>query len=85
MCRGRKREGAIVITDPDVSARLTVTITLASGNSAIGSLTASSGNGESYTRATGVWTVTGTQMAVNGALAAMSFVPVANGVASTRS
>ena len=73
----------IVITDPDVSASLTATVTLAGGNSAIGSLTANSSKGESYTAATGVWTITGTQTAVNAALAAMVFTPVANSFANT--
>ena len=38
---------------------------------ATGVLTAASGNGESYTAGTGVWTVTGTLAQVNAALAAV--------------
>ena len=72
----------IVITYPEADA-FTATVSLASGNSAIGSFTANSGNGESYNAATGVWSVTGTKTAVNAALAAISFVPVANGFADT--
>ena len=41
------------------------------------------GKGEIYSAATGVWTVTGTLSNVNAALAAISFVPVANGFANT--
>jgi Ca2+-binding RTX toxin-like protein/bifunctional DNase/RNase len=72
----------IVITDPDADT-FTATVTMAGGNSTIGSLTASSGHGESYNVATGVWTVTGSKDYVNAALAALSFVPVANGFANT--
>jgi len=70
----------IVITDADTNDTFTATVTLAGG----GSLTAGSGNGEAYNAATGVWTMTGTQAAVNVALAAMSFVPAANSFADTR-
>ena len=74
----------IVITDPEAETNtFTATVTLAGGNSAIGSLSATSGKGETYSTATGVWTVTGTLSNVNAALAAMSFVPVANGFANT--
>ncbi|MGZ8236338.1 MAG: hypothetical protein ACXWTY_00510, partial [Methylobacter sp.] len=73
----------IVITDPDATNPFTATVTLAGGNSAIGSLSASSGNGETYSAATGMWTVAGTKTAVNAALASLSFVPVANGFANT--
>ena len=52
---------------------ITATLTLA--NTAAGVLTAASGNGETYTAGTGVWTVTGTQASVNAALAAVSFTP----------
>ena len=73
----------IVITDPDATDFFTATLTLASGNSAIGSLSANSGNGETYNAATGVWTITASLSAVNAALAAMTFNPVANGFAKT--
>ena len=72
----------IVIIDPDADT-FTATVIMAGGNSAIGSLSATSGKGETYNAATGVWTVTGTLTNVNAALAAMSFVPVANGFANT--
>ena len=63
----------IVITDGDVGEEVTVTLTLA--NTAIGSLTDDSGNGESYTGGTGVWTITGDVATVNTALAAVAFIP----------
>ena len=72
----------IRITYPEADT-FTATVTLAGGNSTIGSFTANSGNGESYSAETGVWTVTGTKTAVNAALAAMSFVPAANSFADT--
>jgi len=72
----------IVISDPDADT-FTATVTLAGGNSSLGSLTASSGNGESYSVATGVWTVSGTLAAVNAALAAMTFNPALNSFANT--
>ena len=72
-----------MITDPDASSTFTATVTLAGSNSAIGSLSANSGNGETYSAATGTWTVTGTLTAVNAALAALSFKPVTNGFANT--
>jgi hypothetical protein len=72
----------IVITDPDINP-FTATLSLASKNSTIGSLTATSGHGETYNAATGMWTVSGTKADVNAALAAVSFVPVTGGVAST--
>jgi len=61
----------IVITDDDLNETVTVTLTLA--NTAIGSLTADSGNGESYI--TGVWSITDDVATVNTALAAVAFVP----------
>ncbi|MCX7084519.1 MAG: FG-GAP-like repeat-containing protein [Methylococcales bacterium] len=73
----------IVITDPDANT-FTATLTLASKNSSIGSLTANSGHGETYSAATGVWSVSGTKVDVNAALAAVSFVPVSGGIASTK-
>ena len=66
----------IVITDPDTGDTITATLTLA--NTATGVLTAASGNGETYTPGTGIWTVTGSPAAVNTALAAVSFTPTAN-------
>jgi VCBS repeat-containing protein len=63
----------IVVTDPDTGETLTATLTLA--NPSYGTLTAASGNGESYTAGTGVWAITGTVAAVNAALAAVAFVP----------
>ena len=72
----------IVITDPDADT-FTATLILAGGNSAIGSLSASSGNGETYNAVTGVWAVAGTKATVNAALAGVSFVPVANGFTDT--
>ena len=50
----------IVVSDIDVNPAQTITATLTLANTAAGSLTAASGNGESYTAGTGVWTVTGT-------------------------
>jgi len=74
--------GDMVITDPDANT-FTAILTLANKNSTIGSLTAASGHGETYAAATGVWKVIGTKADVNAALAAVSFVPVTGGVAST--
>ena len=71
-----------MVSDPD-SDTFTATVTLAAGDSNLGSLTAASGNGESYTAATGVWTVSGTLAAVNAALAAMTFNPALNSFANT--
>ncbi len=72
----------MVVTDPDANT-FTATVSLAGGNSSMGSLTAGSGNGETYNAATGVWSVTGSKAAVNAALAALSFVPAANGFTNT--
>jgi len=55
-----------------------VTTVLTLDNTATGTLTASSGNGETYDGTTGVWTITGTLDIVNAALAAVSFIPAAN-------
>ena len=63
----------IIVSDADKGN--TVTATLALGNTAIGTLTASSGNGESFNSGTGVWRVTGSTTVVNAALAGVSFVP----------
>lgn len=57
------------IIDEEVSATLTLAMP------ANGSLTATSGNGETYDGGSGVWTVTGTADTVNAALAAVQFVP----------
>jgi hypothetical protein len=71
----------IVVSDTDSSATITATLTLA--NTAAGSLTASTGNGETYNSSTGVWTVTGSLTKVNAALAAVSFVPTSTNTADT--
>ena len=60
---------AMVVSDPDVSESITVTLTLA--NTATGALT--SNDGASYTAGTGVWTITGSVSAVNTALANSAF------------
>lgn len=77
----------IVITDPDpgklVTARLTLT------HAFLGSLTSSSGNGETYQvigqswARKGLWSVTGTVATTNAALAAVRFIPIENGDLST--
>jgi len=72
---------AIVVTNPDTEEAISATLTL--NNTAAGSLTASSGNGETYTQGTGVWTVTSAVANVNAALAAVSFVPVAGNTLDT--
>ena len=66
----------IVVSDPDTGDTITATLTLS--DPATGSLTATSGNGETYIAATGVWTVSSDVSTVNAALAAVSFVPVAD-------
>ena len=71
----------IVVTDPDANDTLTVTLSL--DNPATGTLTALSGNGESYNSASGVWTVTGSQSTVNAALANVSFLPQTNNDANS--
>ena len=71
----------IVVADPDAGDAITATLTLALP--AAGTLTAGSGNGETYTTATGVWTVNGTVAQVNAALAAVAFVPALNNDAGT--
>ena len=63
----------IVVSDPDAGDTITASLTLA--NTAAGSLSAASGNGETYTPGTGIWTVTGSVAGVNAALAAVAFVP----------
>ena len=71
----------IVVTDVDTGDTVTATLTLS--NTATGALTATSGNGETYTPATGVWTVTGDAATVNAALAAVAFIPAANNETDT--
>ena len=72
----------IVVSDVDTGETITATLTLA--NTATGALTTTSGNGETYTAGTGVWTVTGTVAAVNAALAAVAFQPtLSNSVDTT--
>jgi hypothetical protein len=71
----------IVVSDSNSSATITAKLTLA--NTSTGSLTASSGNGESYDSSTGVWTVTGSLTKVNAALAAVAFVPASTNAANT--
>ena len=66
----------IVVSDPDTGDTLTVTLTL--DNTATGSLSALSGNGESYNAGTGTWSITGTASQVNAALASVSFIPQSN-------
>jgi hypothetical protein len=72
---------AIVVSDADANATITATLTLA--DVAAGSLTANSGNGETYNATTGVWTVTGSLSSVNAALAAVAFIPAANNTSNT--
>jgi uncharacterized repeat protein (TIGR02059 family) len=68
----------IVITDPDSGETITATLTLS--NPAAGTLsTGTYGSATSvFSAATGVWTVTGSVVDVNAALAAVSFTPAAN-------
>jgi hypothetical protein len=61
-----------------------ITVTLTLDDAANGALSADSGNGESYNAATGVWSVSGSSVTVNAALAAVSFVPNANSPASVQ-
>ncbi|NIV45881.1 MAG: DUF4347 domain-containing protein, partial [Gammaproteobacteria bacterium] len=70
----------IVVSDVD-SANITVTLTLS--DPATGTLTAASGNGESYNTVSGLWTVTGTLAQVNAALAAVTFLPATENDVST--
>jgi hypothetical protein len=64
----------IVVSDQDTGDEITVTLTLS--DTAAGSLTTGSGNGETF--GNGVWTVKGTVDQVNAALAAVRFTPAAN-------
>jgi parallel beta-helix repeat protein len=63
----------IVVTDPDVGDTITAELTLA--DTSTGTLSASSGNGESYNAGTGIWTISGIVSQVNAALAAVAFLP----------
>lgn len=66
----------IVVSDFDPGEQITATLTLA--DPVTGTLSASSGNGETYDAGTGVWTVTGSVAQVNAALADVAFLPAAN-------
>ena len=55
-----------------------ITAILTLDDAANGALSAESGNGETYNAETGVWSVSGSSITVNAALAAVSFVPNAN-------
>jgi len=70
--------GDIVINDTDSGDTLTATLTLS--NPAAGSLTTGTyGSATStYNGGTGIWTVVGSVIDVNAALAAVAFAPVAN-------
>lgn len=68
----------ISFTDPNIDT-WTATVSMASGDDSLGALTATSGNGETFTPGTGVWTITSSnKTAIHNALAAMAFVPKAN-------
>ncbi len=64
-------------TDFEIDPFEVITATLTMSNPANGSLTAASGNGETYTAGTGVWTVTGSLAEVNTALAAVELITTA--------
>jgi len=66
----------IVVTDPDTGETITASLTL--DDTSTGSLTAASGNGESYDGGTGIWTITGSTTAVNDALADVAFIPASD-------
>ncbi len=66
----------IVVTDPDAGETITATLTLDTVSTGI--LTAATGNGESYSSGTGVWTISGSVTEVNSALAAVAFEPTEN-------
>jgi hypothetical protein len=59
-----------------------ITAILTLDDAANGALSADSGNGESYNAENGIWSVSGSSVTVNAALAAVSFVPNANSPAS---
>ena len=66
----------IVVTDNDKDEQITATLTLS--DTSVGSLTATTNNGETYNAATGEWTITSTVSKVNLALAGMKFKPLLN-------
>jgi len=70
--------GDIAVTDVDAGDAVTATLTL--GNAAAGSLTTGSFGlaASTYNAATGVWSVTGSVIDVNAALAAVAFTPATN-------
>jgi len=67
--------GTINGPEAKISGGDQVTATLTLANASTGSLSAGSGNGETYDGGTGIWTITGTSTEVNAALAAVSFIP----------
>jgi hypothetical protein len=73
-------------TDSDITRPVeegeSITATLTLANPANGSLSATSGNGETYDAGTGVWTVTGDSAEVTAALSAVQFETNANTGAS---
>jgi len=71
----------IVVSDPDTGEQITATLTLAA--TLTGTLSAVSGNGESYTPGTGIWIITGGLVQVNAALAAVAFIPEENNDVNT--
>lgn len=68
----------IVITDPDASPAQVFTLQLTVSDPTVGTLSASSGNGETYDSTTGVWAVTGSKAEVEAAFAAIVFTTSAN-------
>jgi len=72
----------IITTDADPDE--TVTATLILDNTFTGSLSTSSGQGESYSAVTGVWTATGSVASVNIALSAAAFIPETHNDQNTR-
>jgi Ca2+-binding RTX toxin-like protein len=69
----------IVVSDVDANDRITATLSVA--NTAAGALTTS--GTASYMANTGIWTITGSVLEVNAALAAVSFTPAANSEINT--
>ena len=71
-------DGSVEVLDTvvsDVDPDETVTATLQLDDTSTGTLTATSGHGESYAPDTGIWSVGGSLADVNAALAAITFVP----------
>ncbi len=66
----------IVVTDADAGDLITVTLQVSVPMA--GTLTAASGNGESYNATTGLWTINGTAAQVNTALADVAWQPTAD-------